>query len=71
MPSSAVQVTVFAPNAYVDGASLVGVIVEQLSLTVGAPNVTPLAVHIPASVFTVISDGHEIVGSSLSSTVIV
>ena len=44
---------------------------EQLSPVTGVPSPTPDAVHIPLLESIVISTGQEIVGSSLSSTVIV
>ena len=49
---------------------MLGVIVEQLSLTVGFPNVTLLAVHNPASTFTVTSVGQVMLGGILSVLIV-
>ena len=51
--------------------SLVTLATLQLSAVVGLPKATPVAVHNPASTFTVTSAGQVIVGSSLSVTVTV
>ncbi|CAA9194179.1 hypothetical protein FLACOL7796_00001 [Flavobacterium collinsii] len=59
--SLAVHVTVVIPIGKLDGASLVTV-TEQLSLVVGVPKATPVAIHEPASAKTVTLVGHVIVG---------
>jgi hypothetical protein len=70
-PSVTVHVTVVAPNGNVAGALFTVVATEQLSAVVGEPSVTPDAVQIPASAFTVTAVGAVIVGFWLSVTVTV
>ena len=71
LPSSAVYVITVCPRAYGSVESSLTTTEPQLSLVVVAPKLTPLAVHTPASVLTVRSDGQVILGASLSSTVTV
>ena len=59
------------PIAYGSDESSLTTTLPQLSLLVVVPKLTPLAVHVPASVLAVKSEGHVILGASLSSTVIV
>ena len=69
-PSVTVHVTtVVSPIGYVAGALFVTLATEQLSPVVGAVKLTPLAVQLPASVFTVYWPGAVIVGFILSVTV--
>ena len=70
LASLAVQVTVFTPDANAYGASLLRETAEQLSLVAGVPRLIAADVH-PLFTDVVISGGHEIVGTCLSSTVIV
>src|SRR5207249_1613493 len=63
--------TVMSPSGKVAGASLVTPGTPQLSLVVGAPRLTPLAEHLPESVFTVTVAGPVIAGFSVSLTVTV
>ena len=51
------------------GALLTTVATPQLSPTAGLPNATPVALHWPASAFTVTFAGQVIVGSMVSCTV--
>jgi hypothetical protein len=70
--SVAVQVTVVVPIVNTAGASLVIIKSapdEQLSVAVGVPKITPVAVHTPASAATLTLAGQVIVGFSLSVTV--
>ena len=60
--SVTVQVTTVIPIGYTAGPLLVTLATPQLSAVTGAPNTTPLAVHMPASVFTATSAGQVIVG---------
>lgn len=55
--SITVQVTFVTPIGYVERALLVVDATPQLSLVVGEPNATLLAVQMPASVFTVMLVG--------------
>src|SRR5690349_14457233 len=55
--SVAVQVTVVVPRGKSPGASLVTLLPAQLSLVVGVPSTTPLAVHWPGSALTVTGPG--------------
>jgi hypothetical protein len=67
-PSVTVQVTVVLPNGNAAGALLVTEATEQLSLVVGVPNETPVAVH-PVLVFADTAAGAVMVGFTLSVTV--
>ena len=58
-----------SPKLYGSVALLVIVIVVQLSVAVALTKVTPVALHVAGSVFTVISSGHAITGSILSEIV--
>src|ERR1043166_6406121 len=69
--SDAVQVTRLVPTRNCAGASFVTVTAPQLSLVVGLPNATPVAVQLPVSTLTVTSAGHVMVGSCVSLTVTV
>ncbi len=69
MLSVTVQVTVVAPKPNETGASLVVEAIPQLSLVVGVPKLTPLALQTPASVETDTATGQVIVGASPSATV--
>ena len=64
-PSVAVHVTIVSPIGNREGASLVYP-APQLSVIVGMPKFTPLAVHKPESTFTVISPGQLITGAVTS-----
>jgi hypothetical protein len=72
-PSVTVQVTVVAPNGKLAGASFVVEATLQLSPVVGVPRVTfaRAVVHTPASTLTLTAAGAVMVGSMLSTTVIV
>src|SRR5690606_2323125 len=68
--SVTVHVTTVVPTGNDAGASFVYVKSIQLSATTGAPKLTPVASHEPASAETSVkSAGHVIVGSSVSTTV--
>jgi len=69
--SVTVHVTVVDPNEYGSTASLVTPATEQLSAVIGDPRLTPEAVHNPGSEFTDTVAGAVIVGTWLSTTVIV
>src|SRR5204863_1881712 len=69
LASVTVQVTVVLPLAKLAGASLLSVAPGQLSLMLGVPRLTPVAVHCPASVWAVTAAGAVMVGLSRSSTV--
>ena len=69
--SVTVQVTVVAPSANGSTASLVTLATPQLSAVVAEPSATPVAVHMPASLFTLTLAGAVIVGTSVSVTVTV
>ena len=69
--SVTVQVTTVIPIGYTAGPLLVTLATPQLSAVTGTPNTTPLAVHMPASVFTATSAGQVIVGFWLSTIVTV
>ena len=69
-PSVTVQVTVVVPNGNAAGALLVTEATEQLSLVVGVPNETPVAVQ-PEFVVTFLAAGAVMVGFTLSVTVTV
>ena len=65
--SVAVQLTVVIPRGYCVNSLLVRVIwPEQLSLTVGLPKATFVALQIPGLALTKISAGHAIKGAALS-----
>ena len=59
------------PTGKMAGASLVALLLPQLSLVVGVPRLHPLTVHLPTSVPIVILSGQVILGFSVSRTVIV
>lgn len=67
-PSVTVHVTVVAPNGNAAGALLVTEATEQLSLVVGVPNETPVAVQ-PEFVVTFLAAGAVMLGFTLSVTV--
>ena len=69
-PSVTVHVTVVSPNGNAVGALLTKDATEQLSVVVGVPKLTLVAVH-PVLVFTVNAVGAVILGGSLSITVTV
>ena len=71
LASVTVQMTVVVPTGNVVGASLVRVVVAQLSAVTGVPRTTSvLAIpHIPGAEFTLTGAGHVIVGFWLSITV--
>ena len=71
LPSVTVQVTVVLPRGNVAGASLAAVAHVQLSVITAVPRFTPVALHDPASVFTLTVAGQVIVGSSSSVIVTV
>jgi hypothetical protein len=68
-PSVTVQVTVVLPKEKVAGALFEMFDTVQLSVVIGVPKNTPLAVQVPASELTVTAVGQLIVGSSRSFTV--
>ena len=63
-----VQVTVVLPNGYTNKPLFVTEAILQLSLVIGVPNETPVAVH-PVFVTVKTVGGHVIVGVTLSVTV--
>ena len=67
--SKTVHVTTVVPIGKAPGASLVMFSISQLSLAVGVPNETPIAVQ-PALVIAMISGGHDILGFTVSITII-
>src|SRR5438876_165502 len=69
--SVAVQVTRLVPTGNCAGALLVTVTAPQLSLAVGLPIATPVAMHVPALALTVTSAGQVIAGTWVSWTVTV
>lgn len=64
--SVTVQVIVVSLSGKVEGASLVILATEQLSVVTGVPRATPVAPHIPKELPIVIAAGVVIVGGSLS-----
>ena len=54
--------TVVVPSGKTEGASFPTFLTPQLSEVVGLPKVTPEAVHLLLSAFTVLSAGADIVG---------
>ena len=58
--SVAVQVTMVVPMGKLVGASLVIVTLLQLPEMVGLPSATPVAMHVPGSVVTVISGAQAV-----------
>ena len=62
LKSVTVHITTVTPIGNTAGALFTTPATPQLSAVTGAPNTTPLAVQIPASVFTATSAGQVIVG---------